>query len=165
MNGLKRAQYLVDRKMLAEMAVNDEAGFKTLAGSCAERSPTVVRKTMSNYAGRPRRLARHHKRQPGWRPRLQVRHRRALPRSPRRLRRRAGREDGEGPRGPRPVGRGPTLHPAAVITTPPVAVNSRRYHVIEELESLRREALAALAAVTDAAALGGRPVVGGGKGA
>lgn len=31
MNGLKRAQVAVDRKMLAEMAVNDAEGFKALA--------------------------------------------------------------------------------------------------------------------------------------
>ena len=31
MNGLRQARILVDRKMLAEMAVNDEAGFKVLA--------------------------------------------------------------------------------------------------------------------------------------
>jgi large subunit ribosomal protein L20 len=52
MNGLKRAQILVDRKMLAEMAVNDEAGFKTLADLARNAAPTVV-KTVSNAPAGP----------------------------------------------------------------------------------------------------------------
>jgi large subunit ribosomal protein L20 len=37
MNGLKRAKILIDRKMLAEMAVNDQETFKKLAESVKEK--------------------------------------------------------------------------------------------------------------------------------
>ncbi len=41
MNGLKRASVDIDRKMLAEMAVNDAAGFKKLADVVKASSPSA----------------------------------------------------------------------------------------------------------------------------
>lgn len=41
MNGLKRASVDIDRKMLAEMAVNDAAGFKKLADVAKASSATT----------------------------------------------------------------------------------------------------------------------------
>jgi len=38
MNGLKKAKILIDRKMLAEMAVNDKGSFKKLAEIIKEKS-------------------------------------------------------------------------------------------------------------------------------
>ena len=42
MNGLKRAQVNVDRKMLAELAVNDAAGFTALAEVARQAAATAA---------------------------------------------------------------------------------------------------------------------------